>query len=866
MIRIGGIILLLIIELNSLWAQEGDYLVAKHTPAIDQQNVYYRAIIDGAGITYLASRNGLIKYDGQRATLIDVGGSVFDVAINDQQTIFIGTSIGFMKLAMNEVGKASFVNLMPVGDYSTIDQVLTSTDGVYALTDKAIYYRASTSDTTIVIEDDHAGRFHNIYELDGHIYVNSENKGTMKVVGDKVSSEIPAFLDKETVVFSMINPKTNQYICASTSGALMLLQDGVLSYLNMNNQRFADAEPITAVWYDAQVVVVGTLKGGVFFVNTKTGSIVSNVDYNAGLEDNEVRALTMDKNKGISVISHFAMTHISCNLPIKSFQYYDGLVGDITSAVSHQNRLYVGTNVGLYRLEQITDYEEVVSYKERRIKKKMPQAVNSPKKGLFGLKRRKRREEPESEESELVITEKKITQKATDIYHVYKEVDDQISHTSQILVNGSGLIVGGLSGAFEILDDQVVEISKSDVQYMYLSKDADQLFLCTGDEQVLVYARQDGQWVYKDVFTDFRARVSHIIAYEEFYWLCSPDRIYKMKLSNNELEDVQEYAIENPYQSTLYATVGKSGLKFINANGSFILEDDTIKYTNNLDKIDNIILDHENNIWTFSKEKWQKPNEKNATNSIFGIFNGLKHIAYHGANSSYWIVTADNELMTFDKEAQIPTSAYSPYLEDMARHKKKFVVEQDENKLQFIITCADLPDIMDTKYRHQLKGFEDKWSNWSTESTINFAFLPAGNYTLMIETQNVLGQSNQISPVSFEVLPPYWKQPLFYVFEIVVVLLLFLLSIKLKSWGNKFRLISRLLAFLTLVIILEYMEAIMESYFLLDNSPVFSFTLQVVMAMIILPFEGVLKKYVFKDKIDLGTYFELKGKKYFGES
>jgi hypothetical protein len=57
------------------------------------------------------------------------------------------------------------------------------------------------------------------------------------------------------------------------------------------------------------------------------------------------------------------------------------------------------------------------------------------------------------------------------------------------------------------------------------------------------------------------------------------------------------------------------------------------------------------------------------------------------------------------------------------------------------------------------------------------------------------------------------------------------------------------------------MEAIMESYFLLENSPIFGFVLQVVMAIIILPFEGIMKKYVFKEKVAIGSYFEIKGKK-----
>ncbi|HEX9739927.1 MAG TPA: hypothetical protein VGA29_04050, partial [Ignavibacteriaceae bacterium] len=90
---------------------------------------------------------------------------------------------------------------------------------------------------------------------------------------------------------------------------------------------------------------------------------------------------------------------------------------------------------------------------------------------------------------------------------------------------------------------------------------------------------------------------------------------------------------------------------------------------------------------------------------------------------------------------------------------------------------------------------------------------------------------------------------------------LLLISIKLKSWGFRYRLMSRLLAFLTLVIILEYLQAIMEHYFAFDDSPIFSFSLQVVMAIIILPFEGLLKKYIFKEKdVKLTEFLSIKQK------
>ena len=888
MIRIGAILLLFVIQMNAVLAQSGSYLVSKHSPEISQQNIYYDGIINDIGTIFLASRNGLIKYDGNRSSMINTGGSVFDLAFNQKEEVFLATSVGLLLMRQTIDHENEIINLMPANNQTPVNQVLASEKAIYGVANDIIYYRTYDSDTTFIIRDEHAGGFYNIYQLGDHIYINSGNKGTLEVVDGRISSDVPDFIEKQTIVFSSLNTDTNQHIFGTSSGQIFTYEEDEITPLSIEDQMLKEGEPIMALWYDKETIVIGTLTEGVFFINVKTGKTKSRLDYNTGLEDNEVVSLIMDKNKGLSVVSNYALNHVSPNISIKSFQYYDGLYGDITSTAYYKDKLYVGTNVGLFSLQKITDYEEIVSYKKRRkkVSKSKPAVVleqTKTRKKLFNFKNRKAKkkakkqqvaqEEQEAVEQKeaVVITEKKVTKKATAVYYAYKEVDTRISHVSQILSLEDHLIIGGLTGVFEIVEEQVNMISENDARYLYISEDNSQLFISTGDQQVLVFVKQGNSWIYRDVFTDFRAQVDHIREYKGDYWLSSPDKIYKVEISNNQLDDIIEYELENPYYSTLYSTVVSNELNFISSNGSYKIQGDSIKSVNSPSQINDIIIDNNNDLWTFLNNDWKQPNRFKSDFPVFKIFKNLKSITYDANNTNFWVVTQTNEILRFSEKLAIPASYYTPYLEKVkatntSRAKDKIVVVQDESQLSFEIAYADLSNIFDTKYRYQLKGMDDVWSKWSKESTINFSFLPAGSYTLSIQAQNAFGKAYEISPTSFKVLQPYWKRPLFYAFEIAVVLSLFLLSITLKSWGYKYRLISRLLAFLTLVIIMEYMEAVMESYFLLESSPVFSFALQVLMAMIILPFEGVLKKYVFKEKIDLGTYFELKGKEKFGKS
>jgi len=841
--------------------------VSKHTPGMEHHNIYFDGVVNDEGVTFLATRNGIIKYDGKRTALINTGGSVFDIAFDDNGELILATSIGLLKMSKTNNADNKIQNLMPANDRTPINQVLVTEQGVYGIADNAIYLY--NSDSTKLIEDEHAGRFYAAYELDGHVYVNSDNKGTVEITKSKVKSDVPIFLENESVVFTAKNDITNQYLIGAENGKLYLYDNEKVEILNVQQQKLDGTEPITGTWYDQETIVIGTLNEGVFFIKIKTGEISSKLDYNTGLEDNEVLAVILDKNNGVSVLNNYSLNYISPNIPIKNYQYYEGLSGDITTAQYHEDRLYVGTNVGLYSLQKITDYQEVVSYKKRI--KKVPKPVSNVKrrKGLFKSKKRKKKEE-ETTTEEVVVSEKQVTKKEVDSYFVYKTVDPRISNVSQIITTKDQMIVAGLSGVFGISGENVKEISEYDASYLYLSKDDSKLFVCTEDQRVLVFLNQNGEWRSVDVFTDFRAQVDHIREYQGDYWLCSPDKIYKMKISGFELDDIEEYPVKNPYYSPIYSTEDSEELSFISSSGLFRIASDSPNSITGRSQIENIIVDNKNRIWVYNENTWQPPAEYQNSFPAFNVFEDLRAISYNDNTSRFLVVTHDNMILQFNEDTNIPSSNYIPYLDDIKVMNKtvaneKIVVVQDESKFSFEITNADLSNLFDTEYRYQLKGMDDAWSDWNTENTINFAFLAPGSYELSIEAKNVLGEAYTISPVSFNVLPPYWKRPLFYAFEFGVVLCLFLLSITLKSWGYKYRLLSRMLAFLTLVIIMEYMEAIMESYFLLENSPVFSFSLQVIMAMIILPFEGLLKKYVFKENISLKTYFELKGKKDFGE-
>ncbi|MEL7064648.1 MAG: triple tyrosine motif-containing protein, partial [Bacteroidota bacterium] len=61
------------------------------------------------------------------------------------------------------------------------------------------------------------------------------------------------------------------------------------------------------------------------------------------------------------------------------------------------------------------------------------------------------------------------------------------------------------------------------------------------------------------------------------------------------------------------------------------------------------------------------------------------------------------------------------------------------------------------RYRYQLVGFQDQWSEWSTQQHKDFLHLPEGEYAFIVEAQGPDGYI-QSAPLNITIRPPWYRQ------------------------------------------------------------------------------------------------------------
>ncbi len=134
----------------------------------------------------------------------------------------------------------------------------------------------------------------------------------------------------------------------------------------------------------------------------------------------------------------------------------------------------------------------------------------------------------------------------------------------------------------------------------------------------------------------------------------------------------------------------------------------------------------------------------------------------------------------------------------------------------------------------------ESWSTWSPNSEVQLPFLPTGNYKLHVKARNIFGQEIESQVFEYTVKPPYWNTWWFYLLEVAFFSTLIIISIYLIKSGQQ-TFFTKALTFMTLIIIIELVSTVVENRFKsADDTPLFEFLLNVILALSIYPLERLM--------------------------
>lgn len=887
-----------------LWGQSGNYFLSHHSPSEERFDyVCFDMAQDNKGVMYFATKAGILEFDGRDWDLLQGQSAIYSIQIDDSGNLYWGGTKGFGKIGIDKHG---FQQIQRLSD-STITNVFQSIivkDQVFFLTEDAIYsLDTKSSKISTIKKTAPENTFLRLFELFGVAYANTEN-GIFRIDQGKITASKLNF-NEEIIFFSRID---DTYVLGTADNKIYSCDKNLtIKQVPVKDQAYIDASVmVSGSWINRQLLAIGTLRGGVIFVNPLNGLTQEITNYSTGLPDNEVFEMMTDVNHNVWVAHDYGFTKISPFMPLGSFSHYEGLHGNLLCANSSQNTVYVGTSLGLFRLEKLDVFDELVYYvdvpvretKKTTTKKQAGAVPSQPKEegkqevpkseskrgGLFSFLKRNKKDKSEDKKEEQVAAveeqaetpdaasskvkyrrEKKTQKVISSSQFVFKKVqgiDAKITH----LVDIKGrLLASGLGGLYEINNQQAKQLIEEPIRFIYSPSGSDQLLVSTYSDAVRILRFTGNVIENSSLFSNLEDQIHYVFEGKNELWLCGLDKIYRAESKNGDIRHKQTIELTQQNIDKTVGVVINGEVILANADGFFHFD----RKTNHIGKVDTLpkpsqyfahngsIVYHDQHGWNFLGGNGSAENSLNLLN----VFEDLRFITSDKNPQNLWIISGENELFKFFGDRVTPVEKEFPlFLKSISYQDRKIInhaeihMDQEHSSVKFKVVQPDYINPSAIEFRYMLKGMQQEWSEWSNSNNeIPFPFLPNGDYVLTVQAKNIFGKITELNPVSFEVLPPYWRRPWFYALEFSIFASMVMLSFRLST---RYRIVSRLLSLLTIILLIEFIQTVIGETILTKNSPVIDFFIQVVVALLVLPVEGYLRNLMLKSLDSSGKFYQ----------
>jgi ligand-binding sensor domain-containing protein/DNA-binding CsgD family transcriptional regulator len=490
-------------------------------------------------------------------------------------------------------------------------------------------------------------------------------------------------------------------------------------------------------------IALGSISNGIFILS-KEGEKVYHITQNSGLSNNTALSLYEDLDKNLWIGLDNGINCINLNSPINSYLDNTGVLGAIYTSVTHNNKLYIGTNQGLF-------------FKD----------LNSADKFEF------------------------VQNTKGQVWSLYSFQNTLFcGHDSgTFIVNGvnANLIFSG-SGTWKF--EPYLNGSNYMLQGNY--------------NGISVLERKNNSWVYKNKIAGFNYSSKHfeIINNRDIYVSHEYKGIYKFSIDKSVSKATGIYKFESPtkgknaslvkYNNFIYYA-SKNGVFKLNAKSNQFVKDKSLSAIFHDDEYvtGKMIVDKSNKLWFFTKnyihyyssgklsselKRNSLPIPSSMTNSMPGYENIFQLSA-----TNYLIGTTDGFYILKNNDFK-----FNNYKVSLIRISNTVVnskpinisisedtsLSHDQNNLTFHYTVPEYDKYINAEYQYKLDGLNDEWSDWSFNSQVVFENLPAGDYTFSVRAKVANSLTDNIATYSFVIKKPWyanaWAKLVYFIFLIVL--------------------------------------------------------------------------------------------------
>jgi DNA-binding CsgD family transcriptional regulator len=558
---------------------------------------------------------------------------------------------------------------------------------------------------------------------------------------------------------SVSNFGTGKILIGTLKSGLYILDDKEVSRFETPSTETIAAENILAsCTIDTSLIAIATRLGGYYIIDTK-GEIVQHLTKQEGLQSNNVNTIFLDEEKNIwlglnngvdLVMSNSFISHINPNHDNKSPGY---------SAALYNDRLFIGTGVGLYSIPVQPDNSMSGAQKNFTF-------IRNSNGLVWGLS-----------------------------------------------VVNSQLLMGRNDGAYIIRDNNCIPLDTSTGFWFFqpLSVQQPCPHVIAGTYNgVNIYNYTAGEFINPKVHTFFESAKNMVVmgddiwvahpyqglyrihidqaglpvsdAYKDLHNILNPGHIHIFKVHDKIIlltrKGIFEYDKsfndfkEAPFFNRLFGSSSISYLREDTEGNIWFIGDKKLGVVDLSSPEDPVItyFPELNNSVLGNDEEFIYPINKN--NVLIAGEIGFYHINYEkykGTNRDVKVLL--RSVTAFYKKDSTLFGGYLPGKDPVGEgniYTFKDNVEFKWNSIHFEYSSPYYGGTVE--YSCRLKEYEKEWSAWSKRSERSYTNLPAGNYEFEVSARNSIGRQSSTARFVFTISPPWYKTFTAYAIYILLII------------------------------------------------------------------------------------------------
>ncbi len=569
--------------------------------------------------------------------------------------------------------------------------------------------------------------------------------------------------------------------------------------------------------YTDSLIIASSLAGGIAIINIYTRKVIKQISYFNGLPDDEIRTLFVDKNKGIWVSHEFGISRIDLQTGLENYNYFPGLKGNPIAVSYFNNNLYVATNDGLFILDEIENFDEF----EVNINVPVNVTIEVPVKRKSSIKeenttdkkaktRRQRRKEKKNDDNEDVKeneaskskTKKKTVrriQKRTikkrslkSISHYYKLVEGMTGKYRQLIPYNNYMLAAGNNGLYAVADKKSeLIIDNVYVNNVFFENTMKEAYCCTNNGLYKIY-NDDGDWKFVHFYETTNENIYSITHEKDNIWsMVFDNKIVRAKLTDNEIKIIHEADIpEEPGRIFFVKSINDSVNIFTSQYIYWLSKNGELQVKEELPNDAFIINNQAKCNWVFKDNEWDfvTTNGQKLGSNMINTIKLSDKIRYIDVNSdgSIWLINEQNHISKIQQGAKGSINDFSLKIKEIRSGNKVFDISKsidlpaDMNTLDLKLSAPFYLMQNGVLFSYKVNGFDNDWSDWTSNSILSIKYLPPGDYTISCKAKNSFGEIVKTKTVLVKIAKPFTQTLAFYLLIVVLFIVFAILFSKYR--------------------------------------------------------------------------------------